>query len=466
MLSTLSRHADALEVARAAVRVEPESALAHIELARAAREMGEIEVEARAIEAALELDPTSAHVLQRAAISARSRGDFAQSQTYLEHALTQEAGDSHLLHSLGETALERGDHSAAIAAFRRALAGDPRNAGFHHSLGFALIEAERLDEAISAFDAGMAAFPEEFAFVQGKLYALHQSQRYAEKKALARERVRERPDSAEAWSALAWCCNDVETLDEAVDAARRAVELEGTPERHETLSRMLHSACRYADAVSAAKQAVELAPGDESHWDALFWAQHAVGDVAGAQRAAEKIVELAPQQTTGYLALLRLEVTRHDRADARVAEATQRLTRQLPHSPDTWSHLGSHHFVLGERVAIAHCQAKLRELLDTQTLSEKHRDEAERAVHELEAYLQYLCGDLPGARASMLKSCVGGAPDDCSQICFIGLLAVREGDVALARRLQQHERWGARRGRRCLDPMCPYGLMLDDALRG
>ena len=189
--------------------------------------------------------------------SARARAllaerDYAGAARYLEAALTSAPSDFALANLLGATLERAGEPERALRCYERALELRPRSGTARLNLALALVRLERYDRASQEFTRVLGEEPpepiREPAFHQspdddvmrrfaaavparerdwyelGMLFLRHGRLRGAEAVlAAARERF---PLSAALCYALGWCLQESGRFGEAVDALRRALELQ------------------------------------------------------------------------------------------------------------------------------------------------------------------------------------------------------------------------------------------------
>lgn len=185
--------ARAAEIGRRAVAANPDSAIAHHNLANAYAELGRWPQALEAAERSVALDPAfaPAQVRHGVALQTLGRPEAALAAFDAALALKPEAADAHLgrgvaLRALGRPAeavasydaalalrpdyleahnnrgnalMELGRAAEALADFERALTLQPRSANAHSNRGNALLNLERPQDALAAFDAAIALDP-------------------------------------------------------------------------------------------------------------------------------------------------------------------------------------------------------------------------------------------------------------------------------------------------------------------
>ncbi len=160
---------------------------------------------------------------------------------------------------LGMMATLEGADAEAEAAYRQALRLQPRSGLAHIGMGFVLWGRGRYDEALRALRVGnrLEPFPRAFLGLAGLLAC---KGRLAEAEAVYRQAQQFQPDFAEARLAQRLVVLlKARRLDEAVALCRGLAQLSpNQPETHAMLNRALIARGRFDQALQAARRAVEL----------------------------------------------------------------------------------------------------------------------------------------------------------------------------------------------------------------
>ena len=168
----LGRPADALREARAAVRSEPDLALAHLAHAHALREANALDAADDALTKAIALDPyePSAFALRASLDVARERWAAALESADEGLALDPEHAGCLNARAIALRRLRRPGEAAET--IEGALARDPENAYTHANAGWARLEASDADGALEHFREALRLDPTLETAQEGILEAL------------------------------------------------------------------------------------------------------------------------------------------------------------------------------------------------------------------------------------------------------------------------------------------------------
>jgi protein O-mannosyl-transferase len=223
---------DSIRLWSRVVRLFPNSAIAHSNLASAEGEVGNLAQATRHFRWALQLNSAMLEARYGLGIVALQQGDLKEALASFQHvvALSPDHGDA--WNNLGGILLQTGEQAAAIDALKRAVALQPESAGALYNLGLAHNAMGRVDEAV-------------YCWRQAAMHA---------------------PDSLPIVMTLAWHLATVSdgTIRDGAEAcrlAKRAVHLgsadDATPLK--ILAAARAEVGRFDDAVQAAEQALQLA---------------------------------------------------------------------------------------------------------------------------------------------------------------------------------------------------------------
>jgi len=185
---------DATTLFAHAVAVDPENALAHLNLGVALAEKGELAQATHHYEESLRLKPGYAEVVNALGNAALERGDpeqaiahfaaalriapeyavalnnlgyalsrtgrYAEAIPYYEHALRIDPHFALAENNLGVALARTGDNAAARAHFETAIGIDPRQADAHSNLGALMVAAGRPAEGLVQIDRAIAIRPD------------------------------------------------------------------------------------------------------------------------------------------------------------------------------------------------------------------------------------------------------------------------------------------------------------------
>jgi Tfp pilus assembly protein PilF len=214
------------------VAVDPDNALAHLNLGVALAEKGELELATRHYEESLRLKPGYAEVVNALGNAALDRGDADQAIAHFTAALRIAPDYAIALNNLGYALSRTGRYAEAIPYYERALRIDPHFALAENNLGVALARTGDTEAGRAHFEAAIRIDPRQ-ADAHSNLGALMVTAGHAPEGLAQIERaIAIRPDLGGAHANRALALYSLGRFDEAWEAVRRAREhgTELTPE--------------------------------------------------------------------------------------------------------------------------------------------------------------------------------------------------------------------------------------------
>ncbi|SPF49403.1 Tetratricopeptide TPR_2 repeat protein (fragment) [Candidatus Sulfopaludibacter sp. SbA4] len=241
-LAQKGQHEEAAAAWRSALALNPEDARANNNLGFELARVGKLEEAIACWETALrsndqfaEVRENLARALENLGVADLQKGRVDEALPRLRRAVQLNPGDAGNQYNLGLALLRKSSLDEAIAQFQKALALDPRDAQAHNDLGVALSLRRRFGEAVAQFREAIAADP-QFAQAQSNLAWLFATspevavRNGAEALKLAAKAVDlSRGKDPRMLDALAAAYAETGRFREAVDAARRALDVAGQP---------------------------------------------------------------------------------------------------------------------------------------------------------------------------------------------------------------------------------------------
>ena len=286
----LGRHADSVDAAREAIRLDPEHAPAHSMLGRTLSDMGRHEEAVVACREAVALDERLAagHGNLGRALSSLGRHDEAEAALNRALDLDPQLSMGHL--NLGVIYSDTGRPQKALQAYAKALALKPQFGPAHSNRGMVLKRLGRLDEAATAYREAIRCGFGGPLVLHNLAHVLHKLGRLEEAEAVARQCVAEAPAFWVGHSVLADVLQERNDLEGAEAVRRRAVELTADgPDVSKTLLQLgllLRNVQRPDEALGAFLQAAEADSGELRAWAS------ATNILVGREEFA-KVVEIA-----------------------------------------------------------------------------------------------------------------------------------------------------------------------------
>jgi predicted O-linked N-acetylglucosamine transferase (SPINDLY family) len=216
---------------------------------------------ARVHATAIRLDPQFAPAHANLADALLAQGKLAEAFAACERALAlaPQLAEAHGIR--GQVLQRQGRHSDAFAAYRQALALKPGLVTLHTEVGNLLREQGRLDEAITAHKRTIALKP-DCAEAWGHLgVSLQTLGQWQEAEEAYREATRLAPDYVETYSNLGVLLQLMGKPEDAVAALRTAIQLNPRyANAHHNLGGALKELGRHGEAIQAYRQALACNP--------------------------------------------------------------------------------------------------------------------------------------------------------------------------------------------------------------
>ncbi|WP_138502595.1 tetratricopeptide repeat protein [Nostoc sp. PA-18-2419] len=248
---------------KAALRLDPNSIIAHSNLGIALRSQGKLEQAIAAFQRALQIDPNDAVANYNLGIALRSQGKWEEVIAAFQRALQIDPNDANAHNNLGDALYEQGKLEEAIAAFQRALQIDPNFAMAHNCMGNALISQGKLEQAIAAYQRALQINP-NFAIAHYCLGIALISQGKLEQAIAACQRALQiDPNFAAAHSNLGLALYNQGKLEQAIASYQEALRLDpNIAAAHSNLGVALEKQGKLEEAIAELEIAVRLDPSN------------------------------------------------------------------------------------------------------------------------------------------------------------------------------------------------------------
>lgn len=199
-------------------------------------------------------------------VSYAAAGKIEQAMADLNHALELNPRYPHAYFNRGELRYQQHDDEGAIEDYTLAIKLGSRAAAVYASRGHAYYRLQRFGDALRDYGEAIKRDPENAATLVNRGDTYSDVGQYGQAAKDYRAAVRVAPDNGRAFQAAAWLmatCPDTHYLDDelAVDAAQRAIELDGASYRNlSTLAAAQASAGLFKEARQTQEQAIAAAP--------------------------------------------------------------------------------------------------------------------------------------------------------------------------------------------------------------
>jgi eukaryotic-like serine/threonine-protein kinase len=270
------KSAEAIPVYREAVRVDPDFAVGHLNLASALGNLGQLDAAIAEYRESIRLRPDFATSHLDLGNILSGRGQFDAAIAEYREAIRLRPGDIDAHLALGSILSDsKHNYSAAEAEFREIIRLKPLEAAGHYNLGNVFKHEGKLDDAIAEYHAAIRLRPDDLPShvnLGGLLCDLKHD--YAGAEAEFREAIRLRPDDADSRVGLGVTLNAQGKLDEAVAAYRAATRLKPDDlKAHYGLGHALEKQGKRDEALTQYRLLIRLKPDSP---DAHYSAGHAL----------------------------------------------------------------------------------------------------------------------------------------------------------------------------------------------
>lgn len=156
----LGQFAAAIDSYRQALRVEPNDAKTHFNLANAQSNQGELDAAIASYKQALKIDPSYTLAYNNLGNTQKDAGELSQAIGSYRRALAIDPNIAELHCNLGNALKDAGELDQAIASYERALQIQPGYAEAHNNLGSALNENGDVSRARRCFEQALNIRPD------------------------------------------------------------------------------------------------------------------------------------------------------------------------------------------------------------------------------------------------------------------------------------------------------------------
>jgi protein O-mannosyl-transferase len=176
----------------------PESWMAHNNIAINLVQKGKMDEAIAHYDKALELDPTYGEAHYNLANALVRLGRISAAIAHYEKAVELNPNNAMGFHNLGSVLVQSGRVDEGIAQYRKALALTPNNAAMHNNLGAALLRSGQLDEAMEHYQKALQLNPDNAEANYNLANALVQKGRFQEAVTYYNHALRLNPGNAAA----------------------------------------------------------------------------------------------------------------------------------------------------------------------------------------------------------------------------------------------------------------------------
>ncbi len=257
---------EAIALFRKALQIKSDDMEAHYNLGSALFQKNGADEALLHFQAALQLKPESVEARYSLGNVLLVMGKIDEAIGHYQKILQMRPEFTDAVYNLGNALLQQGNVEEAITQYKRALELKPEFADVYNNFGNALAHGGRLDEAIAHYEKALQLRPEMAEAHNNLGNVLLQKGRYHEAIGHLEKVLVLKPDDAGAQNNLAWLLAtsaqaSLREGERAIKLAQRANQLTGgkDPNILETLAAAYAEAGRFGDALTSAKNAIELA---------------------------------------------------------------------------------------------------------------------------------------------------------------------------------------------------------------
>jgi protein O-GlcNAc transferase len=219
------RYEDALDLIRAALKINPRSAEANLNLGNALAESGQAEEALASYDKALAIKPRFAEALYGYGNALQKLKRHEEALASYDRALAILPDRAEVLANRGNTLHDLKRHEEALASYDRALAIMPGVALLHNNRGSTLRDLNRHEEALASLDQALAIEPDYVDALNNRGNTLQDLRRHEQALASFDLALVSDPDNAVAHGNRGSALQDLKRYEEAVASYERALAL-------------------------------------------------------------------------------------------------------------------------------------------------------------------------------------------------------------------------------------------------
>ena len=221
--------AEAEQVFRRVIQLDPQNAVAYYNLGNALYNQGNLEEAIASYRQAIEIDPQYAYAYFNLGIALYDQGDLEGTIASYRRAIELNPQYAGAYTGLGNALADQGNLEEAIASYRRAIELDPQNARAYFNLGLALRSQGKLEEAIASYRRAIELNPQYVYAYHNLGNALYNQGNLEEAIANYRRALELDPQYAHAYSGLGNALRIQGNLEEAIANYRQALNSPDRP---------------------------------------------------------------------------------------------------------------------------------------------------------------------------------------------------------------------------------------------
>jgi len=291
----------AIQQFREAMRLNPDFAEAHYNLALVYEGAGQRQEAIRHWEEALRLEPDFPEAENNLGAALMAQGEVREAIDHYQQAVRLKPGFAGARYNLAVALEQAGRVREAIEEYKQVLRYQPESTAARNNLGVALMGQGQVPEAMEQYEQALRIKPENTEAHYNLGIALTRLGRIADAITQYEQALRIRPDFAEAHARLGAAFLLTNRIRDAIGQCEQAVQVKPDyAEGHFGLGNALAEAGRTPEAIGQYEQAVRIKPNyAEAHYK-LGRAQLNTGNVPEAIRQFETALRLDPKNAEAH----------------------------------------------------------------------------------------------------------------------------------------------------------------------
>lgn len=258
-LAAAGRDEDAVQHFEQALKLSPSFIDADNELAMALQRTGAVQDAIPLFEKVVAAQPQNTAALSNLALALVQTGKAKDAVAYIQRVLGIAPNDPGAHQILGVAYLQQSNVDDALREFRAALAVTPDSPQLHYNLGLALKLKDDLPDAVKELEEAARLDPEspDAPYTLGILYM--QTGRFDEAVKNLTQSLARRPGNGDGWAVLGSVYRQQSKNEDAANALRKAIDLlPNQPGPHITLASVLQDEGKKDEAAVERKKAADL----------------------------------------------------------------------------------------------------------------------------------------------------------------------------------------------------------------
>jgi protein O-GlcNAc transferase len=307
---------DATSAFRAALQLNPGSALTHLHLGialQAAKQLGGLDEMAKANQ----LAPQDVMIALQLGQALAAAGQDQQAIPLFQHVLELDPGSIAADYQLGLTLQRTNDLQGAIPLLQKAATADPGNAEVLTNLGMALCQEQQAKDAVPILQRAVALTPGNATAHQDLAAAYIQLSQFDDAVAQLRAALKLSPDAPQLHYNLGLAFKMQDDAADAIPELEAAEKLDASaPEPPYVVGVLYMQTGRYADAERELSLSLKLRPQNGDGWATLGSVYNKLDRLPEAATALKEAIRQLPQQPDPHLTLAAVLVKQNQPAEA------------------------------------------------------------------------------------------------------------------------------------------------------